>query len=525
MSPSVNVPQNVNGNVSRDRNLNAHQNQNALLQHPTGIHMLLQALQHLSAHNISNIDPDSNSNAGTNANGNSINFAKSANQSQYARNLSMNATQRRAHHSNNQQCSAQSSMKVKQEESETQQSTAMCVLGDITNRRQAVEKFKSVAICMQSLTECNAASQFEQPTMLAIIYDSKKEESETQQSTAMCVLGDITNRRQATWKNDRIGVVHRIKEESEGNIAGKSRKYHKQQLPAMMRSGQDNDEKDEEEEDENESYQEDDDEDDDEEIEEATQNEDEEEEEEEKGNISSIQLQLEDIPLINRIDIESSTPVLIYKTSDSSKWKCECCRKWIAYHSDYDVVIHLSQHAKERTFKCPYCCKVFKRKADVNRHSRTHTGEKPYKCSQCGKGFGTKYCLKTHVRTHTGEMPYKCSFCGKSFRQNSHLTVHWRTHTGDKPYECKICNKRFSQHSTLAVHHRIHQGEKPFVCPCCERGFTQRHSLQRHIRNMHRAYFEQHGCENISNLNTVKKNKLKESQNERARRDKELGHL
>ena len=236
-------------------------------------------------------------------------------------------------------------------------------------------------------------------------------------------------------------------------------------------------------------------------------------------NIKHWKLNLENVPLINRVNILENDK--IYKTMDDGKWKCKYCRKWILYENDENVIKHLSAHRLERKFKCKYCNKIFKRRADVVRHSRTHTGEKPHKCSICNKGFGTKYCLKTHLRIHTGELPYKCSFCGKQFRQNSHLTVHWRVHTGDKPYECKVCGKRFGQHSTLQVHHRIHQNGKPFICPCCpnKRDFTQRHSLQRHIKTVHKEYFIKYGYHQIQNLEKVKKLKKKAEINEKAKKE------
>ena len=223
-------------------------------------------------------------------------------------------------------------------------------------------------------------------------------------------------------------------------------------------------------------------------------------------------LNLENLALINRVSINKTSPMMIDKTSDNRKWKCEYCRKWVSYINDEKVILHLLQHEKERKFKCEFCSKIFRRKSDVDRHIRIHSGIKPHKCNICGKGFGTKYCLKTHYRCHTGEMPYKCHYknCNKTFRQNSHLVVHWRTHTGDKPYQCKICLKRFTQHSTLSVHSRIHiKNGKPFICPCCQREFTQRHSLQRHIKNVHKKYYKQNGYHNIYNLETMKKMKEK----------------
>ncbi len=64
--------------------------------------------------------------------------------------------------------------------------------------------------------------------------------------------------------------------------------------------------------------------------------------------------------------------LIIHKTSDGRKWKCNYCRKWIQFVDNKTVIFHLINHKKERKFQCLYCNKIFKSKSDIKRHNLTH---------------------------------------------------------------------------------------------------------------------------------------------------------
>ena len=59
-----------------------------------------------------------------------------------------------------------------------------------------------------------------------------------------------------------------------------------------------------------------------------------------------------------------------------------------------------------RQYKCPFCDKIMKMKADVKRHIRTHTGEKPFSCDYCPMTFSHTGNCNSHVRNVHGIPKY-----------------------------------------------------------------------------------------------------------------------
>lgn len=195
------------------------------------------------------------------------------------------------------------------------------------------------------------------------------------------------------------------------------------------------------------------------------------------------------------VDTVSSTTGPTTPAKNKS-FACGDCGK--VFNAHYNLTRHMPVHTGARPFVCKICGKGFRQASTLCRHKIIHTSEKPHKCMTCGKAFNRSSTLNTHARIHAGYKPFVCEFCGKGFHQKGNYKNHRLTHSGEKAYKCSICNKAFHQVYNLTFHMHTHNERKPFTCSICAKGFCRNFDLKKHTRKLHLGV----GSNNDSSLDT-----------------------
>lgn len=179
----------------------------------------------------------------------------------------------------------------------------------------------------------------------------------------------------------------------------------------------------------------------------------------------------------------SSTTGPSSSPAKNKSFACGDCGK--VFNAHYNLTRHMPVHTGARPFVCKICGKGFRQASTLCRHKIIHTSEKPHKCLTCGKAFNRSSTLNTHARIHAGYKPFVCEFCGKGFHQKGNYKNHRLTHSGEKAYKCTICNKAFHQVYNLTFHMHTHNERKPFTCSICAKGFCRNFDLKKHTRKLH----------------------------------------
>ena len=188
-------------------------------------------------------------------------------------------------------------------------------------------------------------------------------------------------------------------------------------------------------------------------------------------------------------------------------YKCDQCGAKFTTNSLLKT--HLLVHSDERNFECTTCQLKFKAMKDLKRHRAVHSGivgrmkkmlsktnpegdsEKKAVCHKCGKTFRNKYTLKTHLETEENLREYKCDDCGFACNSKSGLHAHRHTHKTKDLEVCKICGKSFKRVEYLNQHMKVKhrdtegasggQAQSLYPCPACNKQFNHRGALYYHI--------------------------------------------
>ena len=92
--------------------------------------------------------------------------------------------------------------------------------------------------------------------------------------------------------------------------------------------------------------------------------------------------------------------------------------------------VHEKLFDKNKTNKCTYCGKTFKKSGNLKEHIKViHEGQRDHKCYNCGNNFSRPENLKAHIKAvHEGIKNHKCDYCQKRFSKSGDLKKHIKGH-------------------------------------------------------------------------------------------------
>ncbi|XP_064466718.1 zinc finger protein ZFAT-like isoform X2 [Ornithodoros turicata] len=190
-------------------------------------------------------------------------------------------------------------------------------------------------------------------------------------------------------------------------------------------------------------------------------------------------------------------------------YKCPYCGR-VFHRSSTDLQKHIWIHEGIKPFKCTECRYECRSRNNLNVHMLTHSSEKPHLCDQCGKGYKSKAALRLHVRTHGRGLLFSCNRCEYTATQKCHLKRHLETHDIIRKYVCEHCSYSSNTLNYMKVHYsRKHRGEafnqhtvvadpssieqqkdRVYKCLSCAYIFGNMNDMKRHLRLKHGVCLE-----------------------------------
>jgi len=154
---------------------------------------------------------------------------------------------------------------------------------------------------------------------------------------------------------------------------------------------------------------------------------------------------------------------------DKQRFTCEMCGEVL--NSRNALGFHAAIHEGYRPFKCSDCDQMFRQYKALRQHrAKWHSSNpRPHLCNMCGKAFHTAFQLGVHIRRHTGDKRHKCTYCDKAFVTRDARLTHEAIHE-EKKFLCDLCGRGYNSNQDLRRHLKlIHPDGQVQPCGRCTR--------------------------------------------------------
>lgn len=105
------------------------------------------------------------------------------------------------------------------------------------------------------------------------------------------------------------------------------------------------------------------------------------------------------------------------------KAQCQQCGIWV---KEDGLKTHMFRHEDEKNiYICNICGKRSPNARALSEHKKyAHLAQRTHKCTFCDKAFKRALALREHMTLHTGEILYTCPYCPKTFNSSANLHSH-----------------------------------------------------------------------------------------------------
>lgn len=110
---------------------------------------------------------------------------------------------------------------------------------------------------------------------------------------------------------------------------------------------------------------------------------------------------------------------------------------------------HMILHSDVQ-YECDQCDYITKKKVLLNRHRITkHSDEKPFVCDLCGRAFKLKRALAVHLEQHESTKTYKCPFCVRVFNSSTNFYTHRKNAHPEELAKMKRQEQELQRHKRI----------------------------------------------------------------------------